>query len=390
MTRMKLILPLLVLGVGFAVAVLIVIARPEAKPQVRHSPVPLVRVVRVERRDFSLLVSTQGSVYPAAEIELVPEVAGRVVYVSEDMTTGGFFEENQVLLRIDPRDYELAVKSAQASVAQARVALAREEAEAEVARGEWESLRGGVAPSLVLREPQLAEARAAVAAAEAQRERAELDLERSVIRAPFRGRVRRENVDKGQFLSRGVPVASLYSVDFAEVRLPLPDDQLAYLNLPLGYRGPGEKEAGPRVELSAMFAGKRYTWQGRIVRTEGELDPASRMVHAIARVRDPYARGNDPDRPPLAVGMFVEAEIQGRRVTGGFSIPRIAMRGSGKVMVVDDEGKLRFKNVEVVRSESDRVIVSSGLANGDRVCVSPLEVAVDGMAVRVAEPEAGA
>ncbi len=387
MKNLKLVLPILIFLCGLAGAALILATRPTAEPQERHTLAPLVRVVHVEKRDLPLIVRTQGTVYPHTEIDLVPEVAGIVVHVSVNLNSGGFFASGELFLQVDPRDYELAVKSAEALVAQASVALPREDAEPDLAGAEWESLKGGRAPALVVREPQLAQARAGLAGAEAQLQRAKLDLERTRIRAPFRGRVRRESVDAGQFVTRGTPVATLYSVSLAEVRLPLPDDELAYLDLPLGYSDGGGAERGPEVSLSALFAGRRHSWKARIVRTEGELDPASRMIHAVAQVVDPYARGEDPTRPPLAVGMFVDAEIKGRIVKGGTEVPRAAMRGSDRVLVVDEDDRLRFRAVDVVRFEADRVVVASGLAGGDRPCVSPIEIAVDGMAVRVADAE---
>ena len=236
----------------------------------------------------------------------------------------------------------------------------------------------------MVRAPQIAEAKALLASAEAAYEKAEYDLERTVAKAPFAGRVREKRVDVGQFVSRGSSVARLYSVDFAEVRLPISDNELEFVNLPLAYRGQNERAAGPRVTLLADFAGKRHTWQGRIVRTEGEIDPRSRMVQAIAQVEDPYGKAR-PGRPPLAVGMFVEAEIYGKTAANVFVLPRIVLRGADQVLVVDNENRLRFRTVDILRTESDQVIIRSGLEAGERVGISIVEAAVDGMTVRVLE-----
>jgi RND family efflux transporter MFP subunit len=219
-------------------------------------------------------------------------------------------------------------------------------------------------------------------------EQAMLDLERTEIRAPFDGRVRRENVDVGQFVSRGNSLAQLYSIDVAEVRLPLSSDDLAYVDLPLAYRDEnGAVAAGPGVVLRADWAGKEYTWRGRIARTEGEIDEATRMLYAVAEVKDPYARGADPRRPPLAVGMFVRAEILGKSMAGAIVLPRSSVRGSDTVYVIDPDGRLRFRKVDIFKNERERVIVRSGLAEGERVCISPMEAAVDGMRVRVDSEE---
>jgi len=213
--------------------------------------------------------------------------------------------------------------------------------------------------------------------------------------------VRSESVDVGQFAMRGTPLASLYAVDFVEVRLPLPDRELAYLDLPLsspplaphegeGRPGQGEHATGPKVLLHADFAGERYTWEGRVVRTEGEIDPKTRMVHVVARVADPYGRDASADaeqreRPPLAVGLFVEAEILGREIERATLLPRVALREGGRVYVVDAEGRLRFRDVEVLREEREQVVIGRGLRDGERVCISPLAAALDGMRVRISD-----
>ncbi len=266
----------------------------------------------------------------------------------------------ETLFKIDPYDYQQAVIQARAEVARAKLRLAQEEAEARVARKEWGDLGNGEAKALTLREPQLEEARAALAAAEAQLDKTERDLDRTRVRAPYAGRVREEQVDVGQFVTIGAPVATIYSVDYAEVRLPLPNNELAYLEIPLDYRDDPQTNPGPRVVLRSEFAGKTFEWEGRIVRTEGEIDPTSRMVHVVAQVKDPYAKGADPERPPLAVGMFVQAEIEGRRVTEVAVLPRAALRGRDQLLVVDGEDRLRFRQVEVGRTTDTEVIVAGG------------------------------
>jgi len=222
-----------------------------------------------------------------------------------------------------------------------------------------------------------------LAASEANLETAKRNLERTELRAPYAGRVREKMVDVGRYVSTGTTIATVYAVDIAEVRLPLPDEELAYLDLPLDYRGVQRPNAGPRVTLRGSFAGQVFEWQGRIVRTEGEIDPATRMVHVVAEVQDPYGRGADPNRPPLAVGMYVEAEIEGRLVEGIAELPRAALRGRDQVIVVDAEDKVRFRTVDLLRSTSTSILVRGGLEPGERVCLSPIETATDGMDVRV-------
>jgi len=373
---LKWILPTAILALAAVIVVALVSSRPVVETAPRQIAPPPVRVVAVEPTSVELRVRSQGSVVPATEADLVSEVAGIIVWVAESFEVGGFFDTGDVLLRLDRRDYELAVASARASVAQARVALTREEAEAEVAREEWEDLgEPGEPGPLVLREPQLDEARARVEAALANQARAELDLSRTAIRAPFAGRLRAKRVDRGEFVNRGVPLATIYSVDAAEVTLPVPDSELAFLDLPLGAELRG---AGPQVVLQARFAGGLHEWEARIVRVGGEIDPATRMVNLIARVEDPYrAMG---DRPPLSVGLFVDAEVVGRSVDSVFEVPRGALVGADRVWLVEDD-RLTLRQVWILRSDPDVAIVSDGLASGDLISLTILETAVDGMLV---------
>lgn len=380
----KKLLPLLILVAAAAVVAVLVRTRPVVETAPREIAPPPVRVVAARPTSVELRVRSQGSVVPVTEADLVSEVAGNIVWTAESFEVGGFFDAGDVLLRLDRRDYELAVASARASVAQARVALTREEAEAEVAREEWEDLgEPGEPGPLVLREPQLDEARARVEAAEANEARAELDLSRTAIRAPFAGRLRAKRVDRGEFVNRGVPLATIYSVDAAEVTLPVPDAELAFLELPLGSELGG---AGPHVVLQAEFAGDRHEWEAQVARVGGEIDPATRMVNLIARVQDPYRAASG--RPPLSVGLFVDAEILGRSVDSVFEVPRGALVGADRLWLVED-GRLMLRRVGILRSDPDVAIVSDGLATGDLVSLTILETAVDGMLVapEVVTPE---
>ena len=379
------VLPLVLLGLAGLAAVTMIRNRPVVETRPPEIAPPGVRVHVVALEDVALSVTSEGTVRPRTESELVPEVSGRVMSVAPSFAEGGFFEAGDVLVTIDSFDYEQAVVAARAQLAQSRLRLAEEEAEAEVAQREWDSLGQGDPRELTLRKPQLDDARAAVAAGEASLERAERDLERARITAPYAGRVRRKSVDVGQFVTMGSSVATIYAVDRAEIRLPLPDNELAYLNLPLSYRGAANRQ-GPGVTLRSTFAGETHAWNGRIVRTESEIDPVSRMVHVVAEVDDPYRPGPVPNRPPLAVGMYVDAEIEGRRFRQIAVVPRSGLRGRSQVMVVDGENRLRFRDVELLRMTAGSIYVRSGLANGERVVISTLDSPTDGMQVQVANP----
>ena len=381
-------LPLVIVAAASFAAVTMIMNRPPVETLTPVIEPPGVRVHEVTLQDARLSVTSQGTVQPRTESQLVPEIAGRVTWVAPSFAEGGFFEADDVLVKIDPFDYEQMLVSARSQLAQARLRLAEEEAEAEVAQREWDTLGRGDPRELALRKPQLEDARASVAAAEAGVERATRDLQRAEIVAPYAGRVRTKNVDIGQYVRVGDAVATVYAVDVAEIRLPLPDDELAYLNLPLSYRGV-EQQVQPLVTLHATFAGETHAWDGLVVRTESEIDSVSRMVHAIAAVPDPYAPGPNPNRPPLAVGMYVEAEIDGRTAQDVAVLPRQALRGRDQVLVVTPDDRLSFRTIDVLRTSTESVLVRSGLQAGELVVISPLDTPTDGMRVQLADADPG-
>lgn len=383
---LRIILPILVLGgAGYATVTMI---RNRPIPETREVEIrlPLVETMETGYSNEILTVFTQGTVTPRTVSELTPEVSGRVIEVADALVSGGFFEEGEVMFSVDSRDYELEVTRAKAAVAQANLRLETERQEAAVAIEEWELLGTGRPTSLAMREPQIAEAQALLASAEAGLLQAEYDLQRTTVFAPYAGRVRQERIDVGQFVTRGTSVATIYAVDTAEIRLPVPDSELEFLNIPLAYRGRESTTEGseaPSVIIRSEFAGRQHKWIGRIVRTEGEIDTRTRMVHVIARVENPYARGSNADRPPLAVGMFVEAEIYGRPSGQVMPLPRTVLRGADQILVVDEMGFVRFRQVKLFRVERDRILLRSGIEEGDRIIVSPLENAFDGMEVEI-------
>ena len=382
---LKIILPVLVIVAGALAAREMILSRPPVEVRDPEVMIPAIRTIQVYPESVRLSVKAHGTVVPRTESVLASEIAGRVIYVSPAFRSGGFFEAEELLVQLESTDYVLAGVQARSAVSQAQLQLEQEQAEAAIALREWQSLGEGEASSLLRREPQLALAQAALESARAASQQAERNLSRTEILAPFAGRVRRKQVDLGQFVTAGTPLATIYSVDSAEIRLPLPDEELAFVNLPLTYRGDRQELPRPRVIIRARFAGSEHTWTGRIVRTEGEIDPQTRVVHAIAQVENPYGRGKDPTRPPLAVGMFVEAEIMGHLVENIFQVPRAALRGKDRVAIVDEDSRLRFRQVEVLRRSNDTVLISKGLEPGERVSVATLESVVDGMQVRVLE-----
>ena len=359
-----------ILAVGGALAWILLVSKPGPSPvPLPTLGPPLVDVVVVEPRRRALQVTTQGTVRPLREINLVSQVAGRIEVVSPRFAEGGFFQAGEELIRIESIDYELAIARSESDVAAARQRVAEEQGRSRQAQREWRDLGSEEANALFLRKPQLAAARAALVAAEANLESARLDLARTSLAMPFNGRISDKEVDLGQYVAPGSVVARVYDTDIAQVRLPLTDKQVALLDLPLSYddsREPGEN--GAVVDLSARFAGRDWHWQGRIVRTDASIDINSRVVYAVAEIPRPFAREPGSERPPLSPGLFVSATISGRDLEAVSVLPRSALRSDGSVMVVDDANTTLARSVQILQSNPGQIWVQ-GLSEGERVIV---------------------
>ena len=372
-----------ILVFGIANMVLLVKSGPTLDPKPVAPLAPLVRVMTVEPKTVQMSSQTHGTVAPRTESELTPEISGRVIAVSPAMVSGGFFEAGEVLVTVEPLDYELALEQAKAGLARAESELtnARRNSgrQADLLKKNLtsDSQSDDALNQLRVAEAILQEARARLA-------KAERDLERTQLVAPFDGRVRTKRVDVGQFVNRGTPIAMIYATDYVEVRLPIKDEELEFVEVPLAGNSSAAEQSLAPVHFAASFAGERYAWEGEVVRTEGEIDPQTRMINVVARVLSPYETNGD--KPPLSVGLFVSAEIEGKSFDDVVVLPRSALRGESQVYVVDAENRLQFRQVVVLREVGDQVYVQGGLSAGERVCVSPLETALDGMPVRLPNP----
>jgi RND family efflux transporter MFP subunit len=356
-------------------------SKPQIKKRKPPAPVPMVRIMRVKAGPQVLYIRGEGTVGPLREINLVPEVGGKVVYVSPSLVNGGVFRKGDTLLRIDPVDYQLAVTLAEAKVKDAESRLQLAEEEAAVALEEWRLLYGDTAdgnkkpPPLVVKEPQLAAAQAGLEADRADLRKALLNLERTKLKTPFDGRVAEERVDIGQYVSPGQTLGTLYSTEAAEIVVPLDGKDLFWFEVPGFTSNDGR---GSAAMVLANIAGKELTWPGKVVRTEGRMDERTRMINVVVRVEKPYAQ-----KPPLIFGLFVRVEIQGHKVPSAAIIPRAALHQGNVVWVVNEEGKLLFREVQVARLQGSEVIVKGGLEDGEIVVTTPLKAVTDGMAVRI-------
>jgi len=336
-----------------------------------------VDVAEVVKENLRIPVQAQGTVTPLRESSLLSEVRGRVIEVSPAFNVGGFVSKGELLLRVDPSDYRTSLLRAEAAVESAESALAQEKGRAEVALREWQRLpegsqRSAEARDLYLRKPQLEQAEAQLLAARADLNTAQDELDRTEIRAPYDALIRAKHSDLGQFVSPGSPLADIFSVDYAEVRLPIPQGRLSYLELP-GLTGDGQ---GSPIDLYTDVAGEVKHWTAHLHRTEGVFDERSRVLYAVARIEDPYGLRH-PDREPLRIGSFVNANIQGRELQDIVRLPRYVLRAGNNVWIVDDSRRLRNRKVTLLRTGGDLLYISGGLDEGDLVSLTTLDSSFD-------------
>ena len=373
----RVIAPALILTFSVVIFIGLINNQPTLKTTVKE-PVPVaVRALDVRLAPMQLRVSSEGNVQPSVETKLVAQVAGEVIELSSSLVAGGNFSKGDILLKLDPRDYEVALSRSQATLSRAQAE--RRFATEEITR--IRSLYGDELASIAelqSAERLLAVANAASDDAAAAVKRASVDLERTVFTAPFNGRVRAEDVDIGQFLLKGAMIATLYDTDRLQVRLPLADAQLAYLDPSYAQTGmSGEEPAN--VVLTANYAGDMQSWSAKLLRTEGDISTKSRFLHVIVAVTETL----NSNGVRLPVGLFVNAVIDGRTVDNLVSIPRTALRPDNSVMVIDDSDKLHFRDVSVFKLSDNDVLISEGLASGERISISPLQFVVEGMPVTV-------
>ena len=372
-----------VMALAVVISGLMIKFQPVLEPQAEVVSAPAVSVVSVIPAEQQLLVESQGTVLPYIESHLTPEVSGRVVWVSPSLVVGGEFDEGDKLFEIDSRDYKNSLRRAEASLARAQVE--DEIASAELARKEKLFQRKLVSQGELDKAARAAKvASAGLIDAEVTFDQAKLDLSRTTLHAPYHGQVRSEDVDIGQYVQKGSDLGQIYATDKLEVRLPIPNNEFAFLPLSPTSSGLLSDEESTPILLQSEYAGLTYYWQGRLVRIEAEVDAKTRVFYGVARIAN-YA---SESHPPLTVGLYVNASITGRLVPHVVSLPRTAMHDKNRVLLVDSDNKIRFRTVKVLRKDFDRVLIDGGLEDGDRVVISPLAVVVDGMQVIPVEEDA--
>ena len=396
----KFILPLvLIVGSVFLVVGLVAWQKsqtPDRKTDAEKAV--LVETIEAEVVSLNFTVNSQGTVRPRTETTLVSEVSGKIVSVAPEFVAGGFFHKGEVLLQIDPSDYEAGLKRAEAALASRKAKLADETARSEQAMKDWVNMgKKGQPSDLGLRKPQLADAKANVSAAEADVQKARRDLERTRITVPYDGLVRQKAVDIGQYVTLGTRLGVTFAIDTAEVRLPLTNNDLNYLELPSETDVINKNKSFPPVTLSRESGAGVNEWQARIIRTEGVVDETSRVIYAVAQVVDPYGVLGKSHQRELKIGTFVNAEIEGLPADNVVVLPRYVLRADHTILIANADNELEILPVTVMRAEPKRVYLSGGIEGGTRVVITTLDAPVPGTRLAIrgedlpesVEPEEG-
>ncbi len=379
--KLKWILPFIIILAGVGLMLLLGSRRTVSVKETKKDAGALAHVMSVARGRHQVVIEATGTVQASREVSVVPEVSGLITYVSPDFVAGGFIQKGEIMFQISDADYKLAVEQARAKKVNAEYELSLAESRARIARAEWERIadKSDKSPNpLVLYEPQLKNARAALAAADAGLQQAQLELERTKVQAPFNCIVRSESVETGQYVKSGSSVAVIAGTDSVEIAAPLALEELRWLDIP----GQPRVGKGSPAVVTIRVGQDAYQWNGHIIRSQQEVDEKTRMVKVVIGVKDPYKLSGANQKYPLAINSFVEVSLKGKTISGGISIPKAAFREDSTVWVMDTEKKLRIKNITPVRIEREQVIVAEGLEHGDMVVITNLSGAAEGMKLR--------
>ena len=380
---MKKFVPILLVLGAIAVAILMSVFKPEpVKDEVPEAALA-VKTQIINRSEVTLSVESQGTVQPRTRTTLISEVSGIVLEVSDSFIVGGSFEAGDILMRIDPTDYEVALQRAKAQLISRTALLEFEKARTAQAKKEWQMTGRpeSEAPILALREPYLAEAQANILHAKAEVKQAKLKLKRATIRAPYAGMVSMKSVDIGQYVTTGSPLGETFAIDFVEVRLPLTERDLSQMTT-LSFQS---ADPANTVVLSGSANGRSANWSASVVRSEGVVDELNRSQYVVARVSDPYRlnqslKGN---AVPLLVGTFVIATLKGKVLSNVFKVPRSALLQGSRVAVVDKMQRMQINSVDVVSSDEGYYYLSKGLKEGAEVIVSAIGTPIEGLKLEV-------
>jgi len=370
--------PILIVAIGLATASALKLAASKSKRRPAEESAPTVAIVEVAKADLPVVVEATGIVSPARQIEVIPEVAGRIVGLSKKAIPGGRFKKGEVIARIDPRDYELAIDQEQSRVRQARLELQLETGRGDIAAREWELMKNDKnepGNPLLLRTPQLETAKENLRAANSGLERARLNRERTVLRAPFNAIVLDKYVDIGQLAGPSTRIVTLIGTDQLWINASVSVEKLSAIEIP----GLNSDNGSQATVVHELQPGKQIERTGKVLKLQGQLDALNRTAKLLIGIDKPYEI--DGQELPLLPGAYVEVAIQGRSLSGAYRVPRSAIFDSDSVWEVDQKNRLKQSVVKIVWRARDWVAISDGLKDGSKVVTSPLSLPIEGMVV---------
>ena len=376
-------LPLIVIIVAFVIAGLMSLTKPDSLELESPNREVAVKTAVIQKSQVQLKVKSQGTVQPLTKTMLVSEVSGIVMALAPQFEVGGTFAKGDVLIKLDPADYQVAKQRADAQLQSAKAQLLSEQARSTQAEKEWEMTGRPLseAPVLALRSPFLAEAQSRLLQAQAEVKQAELKLQRTVIRAPYAGMISATMVDVGQYVTIGARLGETFAIDFAEIRLPMTDKDLSKL----GWNATSADQSifnKNMVQLKSTVNGEIVTWQAVLVRSEGTIEQSSRVQYLVAQVADPYNIKGVVDRPRLLIGSFVEAMVSGKMIDDVYTLPRHALRSNNRVATVDSDQRLKLLAVDYTYEDHANYYVNAGLEGQVEVVTSGMGIMVDGMKLK--------
>jgi len=372
-TRKQIIIPFILLFSAISITAILIALESPPEDKKLEEFIPIVKVDVIKTTNLPMMVNSQGTVMPKESTVLVAQVGGKITKLSNAFIRGGFVKAGEVLAWIDDSDYQTQLIEAQANLASARASLQEEKAKGHVAEREWQQITNASPSELGLRKPQLAQEVAKVRAATAGVSRAKRNLERTQIVAPYDAIVEDKKVGLGSFVSGGSIIGDIARVDVGEIRLPIADKDLRFLE---------NQGINAKVIFSAIYNGKPTQWEGLIVRDEGIIDSKSRMNYLVAQVKKPYELDN-----PLKFGSYVSAEIIGETIENAVIIPRYVIEERG-IAFMTDENTLHFESINIIRKQGEEVVISGQLNGHDKLIISALDVAIEGMKVNLLDASA--
>lgn len=367
---------LIIAGATLIAFALYVLGRVSPQPIEKPSPMD-VNVQILTPVDYEIKIKSTGTTTPITQTILTSEVGGEVIYRSKKFSEGSSVISGEILAKIDDTDLQLQYKNALLQLANAEMQFAIQKAEAEIAQEAWEKVGEGTPKELVAKKPQLKQAKAALEVAKAQVDSAEKKLNKTEISAPYTGRIQNINIDLGSTILPGQPVGSMYTSNEIEVTLSVKDSDLQFLDIPMDGRKLNSDQKS-LVVIKSLYKGKMQKWEGNLERVDGVIDPMTRMIKLIANFKNNFI---EDSQPILPIGLFVEAEISGKTLMDVFIVPNTALTPNGELLIVNKDNELEIRKVNIITKTKDYILVKEGIMSGEKIVVSKLSIATNGMLV---------